>query len=129
MLPGLGNLIRGLGGTNAQSWASGTAVSELNVYFTGLRSPQLYAVGQAANSIRIPLEWTPKVHVYLLSRYRVIEQQQSEADSLMKDFEAYLKSLSRRKPVLGDRQIIPQADQGLDVRPGLSRTFGGLLIP
>ena len=129
MLPGLANLIRGLGGTNAQAWASGTAVTELNVYFTGLRSPQQYTVGQAANSIRIPLEWTPKVHTYLLSRYRVIEQQQSEADSLMKDFEAYLKSLSRRKPILGDRQIIPQSDQGLDVRQGLSRTFGGLLIP
>jgi hypothetical protein len=129
MLPGLGNLIRGLGGTNAQAWPSGTAVSELNVYFTGLRTPQLYTVGQAANSIRIPLEWTPKVHVYLLSRYRVIEQQQSEADSLMKDFEAYVKSLSRRKPVLGDRQIIPQSDSGLDVRPGLSRDFGGILIP
>jgi hypothetical protein len=129
MLPGLGNLIRGLGGTNAQAWTSGTAVSELNVYFTGMRVPQLYTVGQAANSIRIPLEWQPKVHTYLLSRYRVIEQQQSEADSLMKDFEAYLKSITKRKPVLGDRQIIPQADQGLDVRPGLSRTFGGLLIP
>jgi hypothetical protein len=129
MLPGLGNLIRGLGGTNAQAWPSGTAVTEMNVYFTGMRNPQLYSVGQASNSIRVPLEWTPKIHTYLLSRYRVIEQQQSEADSLMKDFEAYLKSLSRRKPILGDRQINPQADQGLDVRPGLSRTFGGILIP
>jgi hypothetical protein len=129
MLPGLANLIRGLGGTNAQSWPSGTAVSELNVYFTGLRSPQQYNVGQAANSIRLPLEWTPKVHIYLLSRYRAIEQQQQEADSLMKDFEAYLKGLSRRKPIVGDRQIVPQSDQGLDVREGLSRTFGGILIP
>jgi hypothetical protein len=129
MLPGLANLIRGLGGTNAASWPSGTAVSELNVYFTGLRSPQLYTVGQAANSIRIPLEWTPKVHTYLLSRYRTIEQQQQEADSLMKDFEAYLKGLSRRKPIVGDRQIVPLSDQGLDVREGLSRTFGGILIP
>jgi hypothetical protein len=129
MLPGLANLIRGLGGTNAQSWPSGTAVSELNVYFTGLRSPQLYSVGQAGNSIRIPLEWTPKVHIYLLSRYRTIEQQQQEADSLMKDFEAYLKSLSRRKPIVGDRQITPQSDVGVDVRPGLSSTFGGLIIP
>lgn len=129
MLPGLANMIRGLGGTNAASWPIGTAVTELNVYFTGLRAPQLYNVGQAANSIRIPLEWTPKVHTYLLSRYRAIEQQQQEADSLMKDFEAYLKGLSRRKPIVGDRQIIPLSDQSLDVREGLSRTFGGILIP
>jgi hypothetical protein len=129
MLPGLANMIRGLGGTNAQSWSAGTPVTELNVYFTGLRSPQLYTVGQAANSIRIPLEWTPKVHVYLLSRYRTVEQQEQEASALMKDFEAYLRSLSRRKPIVGDRQIIPISDQGLDVRPGLSSTFGGILIP
>lgn len=129
MLPGLANLIRGLGGTNAQSWPSGTAVTELNVYFTGLRSPQLYTVGQAANSIRIPLEWTPKIHLYLLARYREIEQQRSEAKDLTQEFETYLKSLSRRKPIVGDRQIVPLSDQGLDVRPGLSSTFGGILIP
>jgi len=125
----LQNLVRGLGGTNAQSWQSGTPVTELNVYFSGLRAPQLYTVGQAANSIRIPLEWTPFVHLYLLARYREIEQQRQEAQSLMQQFDAYAKSLTKRKPILGDRQIIPQSDQGLDVRPGLSSTFGGILIP
>jgi hypothetical protein len=128
-LPGLGDLVRGLGGTSAQVWPSGTPVTELNVYFSGLRAPQLYTVGEANNSIRIPLEWTPYVHMYLLARYRTIEQQQQEASTLMKEFDGYVKGLSKRKPVLGDRQINPQSDLGLDVRPGLSRTFGGILIP
>lgn len=129
MLPGLNNLVRGLGGTNAATWPSGTPVAELNVYFSGLRAPQLYSVGQAANSIRVPLDWTPKIHLFLLARYREIEQQRNEAKDLMGEFDAYVKSLSKRKPVLGDRQIQPWSDQGLDVREGLSRTFGGLIIP
>lgn len=126
---GLQQLVRGLGGTNAQAWPGGTGVTELNCMITGMRAPQLYTVGQAANTIRIPSEWTPYMHLYLLARYRAIEQQAQEASSLMKEFDGYLKASSRRKPIVGERQIIPQDDLGLDVRQGLSRTFGGVLIP
>lgn len=126
---GLQQLVRGLGGTSGQAWPVNTPVQELNCMLTGLRAAQLYTVGQAANTIRLPSEWTPYIHLYLLARYRTIEQQQQEADGLMKQFDAYLLKNSRRKPIVGDRQIIPQDELGVDVRAGLSRTFGGIIIP
>lgn len=125
----LTQLVRGLGGTSAQAWPVGTAVHELNCMFTGFRSPQTYVVGQAANTLRIPSDWTPYIHLYLLARYREIEQQRSEASQLFKEFDAYLKSASKRKPVVGERQIQPQDSIGMEVFNGLSRTFGGIVIP
>jgi hypothetical protein len=126
---GLQQLVRGLGGTSGQAWPAGTAAYELNCMFTGFRSPQLYTVGQATNTLRIPPDWTPYIHMYLLSRYRSIEQQEQEASTLMKAFDGYLKSCSKRKPAVGERQIQPQDWVGADVRAGLSSTFGGIIIP
>lgn len=123
------SLVRGLGGTNAQAWAIGTPVYELNMEFRGMRAPQLYAPGMASNTLRIPSSWVPLIHMYLLSRYRQIEQQQSEADSLMKAYEAGCKEATKKKAPVGDRQIQPADQVAVDVYPLLSRTFGGGLIP
>lgn len=124
------NLVRGLGGTNAQAWpANTTPVYELNCMFKGLRAAQLYAPGQAMNTLRLPSSWVPLMHQYLLSRYRQIEQQQQEADSLLKMFQAGAKEATKKKPAVGDRQIQPQDYTSVDVYPLLSKEFGGGLIP
>jgi hypothetical protein len=125
----LAGCVRGLGGTNAAAWPVGTPVGELNLYFSGFRAAQNYQVGDASNSIRIPSAWVPYIHLYVLSRYRTVEQNQSEAKELMDAFDAYLKQGTKKKAVIGERQIQPQSETMVDVFPGLSRTFGGLIIP
>lgn len=123
------SLVRGLGGTNPRAWLVGTPVLELNVQITGMRAPQLYAPGTANNSLTIPSSWVPLMHLYLLARYRRIEQQEDEASKLMKQFEDGAKEATKRKPVLGDRQINPQDSVAVDVYPLLSKEFGGGIIP
>jgi hypothetical protein len=125
----LGNVIRGLGGTFAQSWGSGTVVLELNCMFKGLRAPNLYSAGMSSQALRIPSSWVPLMHLYLLARYRRIEQQEEEAQKLMQQFEGGLKEATKKKPAVGDRQIQPQDTIAVDVYPLLSRMFGGALIP
>ena len=123
------SLVRGLGGTNAQSWPVNTPVYELNCMFKGLRAPQLYQPGMAANTLRLPSSWLPLMHMYLLSRYRQIEQQQDEADKLLQQFSAGAKEVTKKKPAVGDRQIQPEETVAVDVYPLLSRVFGGGIIP
>jgi len=124
------NLVRGLGGTNAQAWpANTTPVYELNCMFKGLRAPQLYSPGMAANTLRLPSSWVPLMHKYLLSRYRQIEQQQEESDKLLQQFQAGAKEATKKKPAVGDRQIQPADNTGVEVYPVLSREFGGGILP
>jgi hypothetical protein len=124
------SLVRGLGGTNAQAWPAGTTpVYELNCMFKGLRAPQLYQPGMAMNTLRLPSSWVPLMHKYLLSRYRQIEQQQDESDKLLQQFQAGAKEATKKKPAVGDRQIQPQENVGVEVYPLLSKEFGGALIP
>ena len=124
------SLVRGLGGTNAQAWPAGTTpVFELNCMFKGLRAPQLYKPGMAMNTLRLPSTWVPLMHKYLLSRYRQIEQQQDDSDKLLQQFQAGAKEATKKKPAVGDRQIQPQDNVGVEVYPLLSREFGGGIIP
>lgn len=123
------SLVRGLGGTNPQAWPIGTPVYELNCMFKGLRAPQLYKPGMAANTLRLPSSWIPLMHKYILARYRQIEQQQDESDRLTKEFEAGAKEVTKKKPAVGDRQIQPEETVAVDVYPLLSRVFGGGIIP
>lgn len=123
------NMVRGLGGTNAQAWPMGTLVSELNVMWKGLRAAQLYSPGMASWTLRLPSSWVPLMHMYLLGRYRQIEQNQSEADGLFKAFEAGAAQATKKKPAVGDRQIQPLDNVAVDVYPLLSRTFGGGIVP
>lgn len=125
----LANLIRGLGGTSPQAWPAGTTVTELNVYMSGMRQAQQYDIGGAATTVRIPSEWVPLMHTYILARYRRIEQNEEDTKTLMEQFSAGLKSATKKKAILGERQIQPQDETMVDVFPGLSRTFGGLIIP
>jgi hypothetical protein len=97
--------------------------------FKGLRAPQLYKPGMAMNTLRLPSTWVPLMHKYLLSRYRQIEQQQDDSDKLLQQFQAGAKEATKKKPAVGDRQIQPQDNVGVEVYPLLSREFGGGIIP
>jgi hypothetical protein len=122
-------MVRGLGGTDPQAWPSGTPVREMNVMFAGWRAPILYSPGMASRQIRLPSDWVPLIHKYLLSRYRLIEQQEQEATRLEREFMDGMKSATKRKAPIGERQIQPLDQTMVDVFPGLSRTFGGLIVP
>jgi hypothetical protein len=123
------SMVRGLGGTDPQAWPSGTPVREMNVMFAGWRAPILYSPGMASRQIRLPSDWVPLIHKYLLSRYRLIEQQEQEATRLEREFMDGMKSATKRKAPIGERQIQPLDQTMVDVFPGLSRTFGGLIVP
>ena len=92
-------MVRGLGGTNALAWPTGTLVTELNCVWNGMRSAQLYIPGQSAYTLRIPSSWVPLIHLYMLSRYRRIEQQEDEASKLNQAFEAGIKEATKKKPI------------------------------
>lgn len=123
------SMVRGLGGTKAQTWPDNTPVTEMNIMFAGWRAPTLYYPGSATQTIHIPTDWVPLVHKYILSRYRLIEQQDQDAVRLEKEFMDGMKSATKRKAPIGERQIQPLDQTQVDVYPGLSRTFGGLIIP
>lgn len=125
----LTSMVRGLGGTTAQAWPINTPMTEMNVMFAGWRAPILYYPGMAATVINLPSDWVPLLHKYLLSRYRLIEQQDEDAVRLEKEFFAGLASATKRKSPIGERQIQPLDTTMVDVFPGLSRTFGGLIVP
>jgi len=122
-------MVRGLGGTNAQAWPTNTPVTEMNIMFAGWRAPNLYNVGSATTSIRLPSDWIPLLHKYILSRYRKIEQQYQESVALEKEFMEGMKNATKRKAPIGERQINPQDEVAVDIYPGLSRLFGGVIIP
>lgn len=123
------SLVRGLGGTSPQAWGNGTPVIELNCHFSGMRAAQLYTPGMAASTLTVPSDWTPLLHLYLLARYREVEQQGEDAERLMKRFMSGALEATKQKPVIGDRQIQPQDSVGVEVWPLLSHDFGGAIIP
>lgn len=123
------SMVRGLGGTKAQAWPSGTNFREINSMFIGWRAPILYFPGDASTPLTIPSDWVPLIHKYLLSRYRLMEQQTEEATQLEQEFMSGMGKATKRKSPVGDRQIQPLDSTMVDVFPGLSRTFGGLIIP
>lgn len=123
------SMVRGLGGTTARAWPSGTPFTEINCMFIGWRAPILYYPGMASSSITIPSDWVPLIHKYILSRYRLVEQQDEDAVRLEKEFMDGMGKATKRKAPVGDRQIQPLDQTMVDVFPGLSRTFGGLIIP
>lgn len=125
----LTSMVRGLGGTSAQAWPANTPMTEMNAMFAGWRAPILYYPGMASRTINLPSDWVPLIHKYILSRYRLIEQQDQEAVRLEKEFMDGMKNATKRKAPVGERQIQPLDTTMVDVFPGLSRTFGGLIVP
>lgn len=121
--------VRGLGGTIAQAWASGTAVNELNLFFVGLRIPPKYLIGQSAFTLNVPPGWKSALSHYLLHRFRLIERDRKEADAEYKQFVQLIKDSPLNKQVGGPRQIQIGGGQRIDTVPGAGSVFGGILLP
>lgn len=121
--------VRGLGGTIAQAWPTNTTVTELNMFFVGLRVPPKYLIGQSAFTLNVPPGWKAALSHYLLHRFRLIERDRKEADAEYKQFVAGIKESPLNKPVGGPRQIQIGGGQRIDTVPGAGSVFGGIILP
>jgi hypothetical protein len=71
----MGGLIRGIGNTQAQFWASGTVVQELSLFWNGRRVfNTAYYPGQSNVQLQIPVGWIPILKDYILAQAKKAEQ-------------------------------------------------------
>lgn len=121
--------IRGLGGTVAQAWPTGTAISELNIFFHGLRTCPIYNVGQAQQTLNVPPGWEPAIAHYLLHRFKLLEKDYKGSKEQYDFFASIIGALPANKPVGGPRQIQVGGSQALQTYPGLGGYGGGVIVP
>src|SRR5262249_3921390 len=103
----LSNLVRGLGGTQPQTWPNGTQIAELNIAFGGGRRAVKHAVGDAAKTILVPPGWESLLPRYIEARAREAEHEWKVSADLLKSFEAEIKQQqSAYKQLTGPCQIV-----------------------
>jgi hypothetical protein len=125
----LSPVTRGMGGTSAQAWPSGTSVMEANIYFSGIRYPLHYLRGQSANQLQLPPAWIDALRDYLSARFKQAEQDAEGAQALLKQFEAKCSSIRGNREVMSPRQVQVGGSQGPEVCMGLGGYFGGVILP
>lgn len=121
---------RGLGGTQQQAWIAGTAVTELNFRFGGLRLNQqvTYTPGMSGVTLQVPPAWKPALIDYIVGKFREGEQNPQSAGESLKKFTAFLKDHSRgTKQTAGPRQVGTVTYAG-DGYPSAS-SGGRIIIP
>jgi hypothetical protein len=75
----MSGLIRGLGNTVAQAWASGTVVNELSLFWNGRRVfNDAYYPGQSGTTLPVPVGWVPILEDYMLAQAKKAEQNLQE---------------------------------------------------
>lgn len=121
-------VLRGLGGTLPIAWATGSSITELNIYFHGYRNAPIYSVGQAFNTFNAPPGWEPAIQHYLLHRFRMLEKDEKRSQEEYKQFAAIIESLPM-KQVAGPRQIQVGGGQAIETFSGLGTPFGGVIVP
>lgn len=126
----LQNLIRGLGGTQPQTWANGTQVNELNLWFAGYRRAVKHAPGDASKTILIPPGWESLLPRYIEARYRQSEHEWKVASDLMASFEKEIKAQqSAYKQLSGPVQIPDDYYSGIVNDTWGSGAGGKWLVP
>lgn len=121
--------VRGLGGTIARAWPASTPITELNIFFHGLRIPPRYRIGQASATLNVPPGWKSALDHYLLHRFRTVERDAARAKSEYEQFVQIIQSSPLNKPVGGPRQIQVGGARGIETYPGLGSFFGGVIVP
>lgn len=125
----LSPVTRGMGGTIAQAWPSGTAISEANIYFSGIRYPIHYTRGQAANQLNLPPAWIDALRDYLSARFKQAEQDVQGAAALLKQFEQKCMGIKGNREVMAPRQIQVGSNGGVQTVAGAGGFFGGVILP
>ena len=120
---------RGMGGTIAQAWPSGTPVSEANIYLSGLRYPLHYSRGQANNQLNLPPAWIDVLKDYLSSRFRGAEQDIEAQQALLKQCEQKCLSIKGNREVMSPRQVQVGGATGVQTVAGAGGFFGGVILP
>jgi hypothetical protein len=123
----LSPLTRGMGGTTAQAWPTGTLVTEMNIYLTGTRNPQHYAVGSASALLQLPPAWIDAMRTYLEARFKDAEQDDKGALQKMQEFERKCQGIKALRQTMGPRQIQVGQGSGVQTVVGAGGYFGGVI--
>jgi hypothetical protein len=125
----LSPVTRGMGGTTAKAWPSGTPVSEANIYLSGLRYPLHYSRGQSTNQLNLPPAWIDALKDYLSSRFKGAEQDVEGQQALLKQVEAKCNSIKGNREVMSPRRVQAGGVTGPETVEGLGGYFGGVILP
>lgn len=125
----LSPVTRGMGGTVAQAWPSGTSVMEANIYFSGIRYPLHYQRGQSANQLQLPPAWIDALKDYLSSRFKGAEQDVEGQQAMLKQFEQKCQAIRGNREVMSPRQVQVGGQTGPEVAVSMGGYFGGVIIP
>ena len=125
----LSPVTRGMGGTVAQAWPSGTSVLEANIYLSGLRYPLHYSRGQATAQLNLPPAWIDALKDYLSSRFKGAEQDLEGQQALLKQVEAKCANIKGNREVMSPRQVQVGGQTGPETVCGAGGFFGGVLLP
>jgi hypothetical protein len=125
----LAPVTRGMGGTFAQAWPSGTPVYEANIYLSGLRYPTHYTKGQSANQLGLPPAWIDALKDYLSARFKGAEQDTEGQQALLKQVEQKCLSIKGNREVMSPRRVQAGGVTGPETVAGLGGYFGGVILP
>lgn len=125
----LKNLIRGVGGTTPQAWPQGTQVFELNMPILGKRLfSSTYLPGNSLNVLPVPIGWETILPTFLLHKMREAEQERSEAQGLLKEFDdACMEFLRSNRQLAGPQQV--KQSPVIETVPGFGSSLGGVVLP
>ena len=125
----LAPVTRGMGGTFATAWPTGTQVLECNLYVTGMRYPTHYTKGQAANQLGLPPAWIDVLKDCLSARFKGAEQDlQGQAD-LLKIAEQKCNNIKGNRSVMNPRRIQVGGASGPETVNSAGGFFGGVILP
>lgn len=125
----LAPVTRGMGGTFATAWPSGTQVLECNLYLTGLRYPTHYTKGQSGNQLGLPPAWVDVLKDYLSSRFKGAEQDVEGQQALLKLVESKCTQIKGNRQVMSPRRVQVGGVTGPETVQGLGGFFGGVILP
>lgn len=120
---------RGMGGTVAQAWPSGTPISEANIYLSGLRYPLHYSRGQANNQLNLPPAWIDALKDYLSSRFRGAEQDVEAQQALLKQVAEKCTQIKGNREVMSPRRVQVGGQIGVETVAGTGGFFGSVILP
>jgi hypothetical protein len=125
----LTSVTRGMGGTIAQAWPDGTALTECNIYFSGIRYPLHYSVGQATAQLNLPPAWIDALKDYLSARFHGAEQDLEGQKELMGSFKEKCNAIRGNREVMSPRRVQVGGATGVETVAGTGGYFGGVLLP